>query len=444
MSVVDKLENQVEQFRSQPSPAVEERAAGEQGAILESGRTVGDVLELLVELRDVTVSLWENDQFARFPNGLTKNLNNQIQQVLNACSHYGQNQNQAADLETRVDQLHAFLWQNNLLDRPEELPGYERKVERLESLRRRGREILDELESGLAEREELAALREEADNLKDHIGEVAEWASSTKDELGEQETNAQQRVQEIQEHASEAERVENSAQETLTRAKDSADEISAREKEIRAFFEEIESAQADLDQIKEEARSTVDENSEETRELIERNRELTERVKDQLQRATGASLFKEFDRRKEALEKSKWVWAAVSVLSLVGSVIWGVYLAGSAGDPDTIFFVKLGATVPLLAVVVFSLTQYGRERRAEAAYAFKSALSLSLVPYKELVEELETGDQDPEYAKFLTRTINQIYEAPEVVSKPTKENDDLISLGAVQKLTRIMERLVNR
>lgn len=433
MSVSEELQERIEKLQKQPTSGVEERAEGEEGAILESGRTVGDLLELLVELRDITVDVWENDELERLPQGLKQNLSGQIQRLVDACQHYAQNQNQAQDLETRVDQLHSFLWQNNLIDRPKELPGYERKNKRLESLKRKGRRIIKELEQGLENREQLEALREQAESLKQQASKVAQEIQETRAELAEKEGEAQQNLQQIRTHSEEVSRVEEQAEKTLTRAKNSADEVGTLETDIKAFFEDIEEAREELDQIKED-----------TRALVDRNEDLEQQVKDQLQRATGAALFQEFDKRRDALGTAKWVWAALSLLSLVGTVIWGVVLADSAADPDAVFFVKLGATVPLLAVVVFCLSQYGRERRAEEEYAFKSALSLSLVPYKELVEDLETSQKDAEYAKFLTRTIGQIYESPRLSSKLGSSDDELISLGAVKKVTEIVEKVVNR
>lgn len=433
MAVSDDLQERIEHLQNQPTSGVEERAEGEEGAILESGRTVGDLLDLLVELRDVTVSVWENDELERLPHGLKQNLSGQVQRLVDACQHYAQKQNQAQDLETRVDQLHAFLWQNNLIDRPKELSGYERKYNRLESLKRKSRRIIKELQQGLENREHIEALREEAEHLKKQASDVAQKIQETLDELAEKEGEAQEKLQQIRTSSEEVSRVEQQAEKTLSRAKNSADEVGTKEKEITTFFEEIQDARTELDQIKED-----------TRALVERNEDLEQQVEDQLQRATGAALFQEFDKRRTVLGTAKWIWAGFSVLSLVGTVVWSVFLANSAADPDAVFYVKLGGTVPLLAVVVFCLSQYGRERRAEEEYAFKSALSLSLVPYKELVEDLETSQQDAEYAKFLTRTIGQIYESPRLSSKLASSDDEFVSLGAVKKVTEIVERVVNR
>jgi len=92
---------------------------------------------------------------------------------------------------------------------------------------------------------------------------------------------------------------------------------------------------------------------------------------------------------------------------------------------------------------VFCLSQYGRERRAEEEYAFKSALSLSLVPYKDLIEGLQTENADPEYAKFLTTTISQIYTPPRL-AKEGGTGGEKSTLKVIEKITEFAETIVNR
>lgn len=444
MSVSDELQERIEQLQKQPSSGVEKRGESEAGEILESGRTVEELIVLLTELRDVVVSCWDNDELERLPAGLRQNLKNQLQKVLNASQHYANQQNQAQDLEQRVDQLHAILWQNNLIDRPEKLPGFERKNKQLEALKQKAREIVNELESGLTERNAIVQLREEADELKKQIAEIAEKVKLHREDTAEWASEADETLRQTKQHETAAQQAKETAEGALERAKNSADEASAQAKQVKAFVGEIEDARSTMKMIERTAQSTVEANDETTQELIETNKELEQQVKDQLQRATGGSLFKEFNRRKKEISVAKWIWGGLTVATLVFAIFWGVELAGSAADLDTAFFVKLGATLPLLIVVVFCLRQYGRERQAEEEYAFKSALSLSLVPYKKLVEDLETGEKDAEYAKFLTKTIGQIYEPPTRPDKPDSSDDELVSLSAVRKITELIEKVMGQ
>lgn len=180
-----------------------------------------------------------------------------------------------------------------------------------------------------------------------------------------------------------------------------------------------------------------------TAEIVGQNESLQGQIELQLQKATGASLFHSFETRRKALSTAKWIWAGISVGALAATVVWSIYLAASASALDTAFFVRLGGTFPVLAMVVFCLSQYGRERRAEEEYAFKSALSLSLVPYKDLIEGLDGKDADPEYAKFLTTTIAQIYAAPRL-TKDAASGGEKSALRMIERINALVETVVNR
>lgn len=108
------------------------------------------------------------------------------------------------------------------------------------------------------------------------------------------------------------------------------------------------------------------------------------------------------------------------------------------------FFVRLAGTLPILVLVVFCLQQYGRERRAEEEYAFKSAISLSLVPYKDLIERVIGLETDPEYSKFLTDTIRQIYNPPRLNKEAGSKSEDTKLLKGIQLLTDFADKLVDR
>lgn len=73
-------------------------------------------------------------------------------------------------------------------------------------------------------------------------------------------------------------------------------------------------------------------------------------------------------------------------------------------------------SLPLLFALIFCATQYSRERRLEEEYAFKSNISISLEPYKNLVEKL-VGSDPTEKAKFTAFIIDSI---SKVFTSPTK------------------------
>ena len=55
---------------------------------------------------------------------------------------------------------------------------------------------------------------------------------------------------------------------------------------------------------------------------------------------------------------------------------------------DTIFYLTISMALPLIYATPFFNLQYSRERRLAEEYASKSNISISLIPYKDLVEKL--------------------------------------------------------
>jgi hypothetical protein len=64
------------------------------------------------------------------------------------------------------------------------------------------------------------------------------------------------------------------------------------------------------------------------------------------------------------------------------------------------FYLKLSLSLPLIYAITFCTVQYSRERKLEEEYAFKSNISVSLDPYRELVEKLVDKQQPQDREKF--------------------------------------------
>jgi len=72
-------------------------------------------------------------------------------------------------------------------------------------------------------------------------------------------------------------------------------------------------------------------------------------------------------------------------------------------------------SLPLIYAIVFCSTQYTRERKLEEEYAFKSNISISLIPYQELVEKLVAKGKPEDNEKFTTfiiDSINKVFTSP--------------------------------
>ena len=95
--------------------------------------------------------------------------------------------------------------------------------------------------------------------------------------------------------------------------------------------------------------------------------------------------------------------------------VWIAHEAQFYKANDFAFWVKLSLTVPLGFAITFCTVQYSRERRLEEEYAFKSSVSVSLNPYRDLIHSMlekdGTNDQK-KYTDFVIDSVTNVFTPP--------------------------------
>ncbi len=440
----DELPKELALLKSAPLKEALERATRDSEVPLNSGRSTLRSLDLISELSAAIEDAWTNDEFEAVPTEIRNNLLAALKRLNARVPAYANGQVGAQELDNEIDGVHLLLWNSNTLDRTIGEKLLKEKNQQLERLREQSRKALRQLDEGL---EVVGKLKEATAFVQSQVAETREAAEDSANLLAETtrvRSESAQSHSEIATAAAEAKRLEAEVSETLTRARSSENEVGALGEKVRLFFDEIGAEQTKLERLysgSDERVSTLEDRS---RAVVDRHENLQGSVEEQLQKATGASLFHAFHERRTQITKAKWVWATISIASLVLTVGWSILLAQAASSLDTVFFVRLAGTLPVLAMVVFCLSQYGRERRSEEDYAFKAALSLSLVPYRELVESLEAAGADTEHAKFLVKTIGQIYDPPALAKEAAQKGADKSVLKGIEAVSDIIEKVVNR
>lgn len=156
-----------------------------------------------------------------------------------------------------------------------------------------------------------------------------------------------------------------------------------------------------------------------TDKAFKKNDDLTAQIKEQLQKATGISLFHTFQKRKEDLEKTQKGWllgVIVSILTLIGISIW-VMLSLQTIPTNTPIdwfndvILKFTLSSPAIYMLCFFTDRYAKTRRLVEEYAFKSTISLALKPYFDLIKGLD-GDEEEKDKNFLIAVIGNIFTTP--------------------------------
>jgi len=202
-----------------------------------------------------------------------------------------------------------------------------------------------------------------------------------------------------------------------------------------------------IDITGQKANETVEKNNSKTVELTLELENLEDKIKESILRATGHSLFHSFQTRQETLAATKGFWIkAIGVLILisVGFSIW-LGLSAAAQGINAAFYVKLSLSIPMAFAIGFCAVQYSRERRLEEEYAIRSNISISLVPYKELVEKLVDKTKDAErerYASFIIESVNKVFASPTDKIWQTTEKDSGNMDRSVKRIVSLLKPLI--
>ena len=223
--------------------------------------------------------------------------------------------------------------------------------------------------------------------------------------------------------------------------------------QITAFYGEIEAhrsqmteagkaTQLHLAELGKSSEQSVTDLRERTDKVVSTNESLIDQIKDHLRKAIGASLFTAFDTRRRRISIASWVWAGL-LLASVGGTIWFAFwfvehlTALAEKDKSTIqwalVYARLVIVAPLAFLIAFTAKRYSSERRAEEEWAFKSAISISLDPFRDLIARMKKEGHE---TAFVERLVSEIFDNPAkrlYAAPPDKEEKEgLDILGLVK------------
>ena len=168
--------------------------------------------------------------------------------------------------------------------------------------------------------------------------------------------------------------------------------------------------------------------------------ERNEYLNDLIGREVGASLFETFKQRKKELEPSVsfWKWSVPTMA--VATIAWIFFLFGN-GDISNmtleLFGINTLKTIPALFLLLFSISQYSKERHFQEEYAFKSAVALTVNAYADQLNEAANKD------KLIMESVAEIYKTP-IEPPKTKDKESKAAVETAKGLADVAKGLVNR
>jgi len=276
--------------------------------------------------------------------------------------------------------------------------------------------------------EEMEAKKSELDSLLDAARRS-----------NEQTTNA---LNDAKNKLNEVAGIENQVNQKLQEVEQSHSNIVQKEEEAKNKLEAISQIHSDAESKK----SEVEELKSETEELLQRNNKQSEKINDLLQKASAGSLFNSFNVRKQEFESATKFWQSMIGLSIVILIFGASCVAWSAqkvGISSYTFLLKFSISLPVIYWLIFSTHQYTKNKRLEEEYAFKSAISLSLEAYRDLIKRESGESTKEEVVPFITKAVEKIFSSPSIVisKHPHKEDED-IATSVLDKMQKFADTII--
>lgn len=260
------------------------------------------------------------------------------------------------------------------------------------------------------------------------------FANSKKKEMGEIESllpTAREHINELNEIHNRSAALEEKISSTLSKSEEKKESVYDLRNEIKELLSELnrlaqkskentESQQRSHEEMAKQFRSNL--------ELVESKQEYfkerNEYLDDLIGREVGASLFETFKQRKKELISSIGFWKWSVPITSVVAVLWIFFLFGN-GDLSSLswqaIFVNSLKALPAVGLLLFSITQYAKERNFQEEYAFKSAVALTVNSYADQLSDDSNKD------KLIMQSVSQIYRSPVYHKLKSKEDSDSLA-----------------
>jgi predicted nucleic acid-binding Zn-ribbon protein len=393
-------------------------------------------------VRSILMDAIEKRKLIQLPITVQKVLLAQLEAIAKSLTGLTGGADEVVNLVDRIEQLNTATWQYGLHNLSEEVLGYQTKINQLKSQELEAGKVKEELERALKRKKELEGFLEEA---KKSV-ETLQSRVTTSDEQSKKITEGLTHTTEIEQKAgallATVQQNETTTTQLLANTKNSNAEVTGIETRIKDFFGQIDEYRNKIAATSESAEKAMQQNKAETDTLISTLKDLEDKIKDQIARATGFSLFHSFQTRQEAIARSKKFWGRALAVVVCISVGWSFFLFFETTNLDTIFYLKLSMAIPLIYAITFCNLQYSRERRLEEEYAFKSNISISLVPYKDLVEKLINKDNPVEiekFASFIIESVSKVFTSPNEKVFDSETRDRGVTPRSIKQLAPLID-----
>ncbi|HLP50043.1 MAG TPA: hypothetical protein VK154_04120 [Chitinophagales bacterium] len=206
-------------------------------------------------------------------------------------------------------------------------------------------------------------------------------------------------------------------------AKQIEEDLETKKLKVTAFYNNIEEYETQISDntdglnsyiadTKNKFQLWIEEKNINTQAIVDKNTGLQTEINTILQGATAGKLYEAFKQRQKDIEDNLQYWLG-GVIATAGFAVAlaAIYLYnGEIGWNSKLIFKVLSA-IPFIALEFFLVKQYNERKDLVEQYAFKAAISLSFLSYREVMDA-ESKRTDNKSLDFVIETVRKIYEPP--------------------------------
>jgi len=367
--------------------------------------------------RDLLLDLAQRNVISQIPLTIQKQINSDVQDLSKFFTELSTGTDTVVNIVNTTEALFTFIWENRLANLSDEYISYKTKENNLKRLETEAHKLRENLNKNLSLQEELHTLVGEAKKTKEEIDKKREVTEENAKAIQQNLENTNTISQTSSAKLTSITENEATIRSLEATSKASNTEITSLRTNIKVFFDEITQFKTDISDTKTKAEKSNEDGKKEVADFLKKYKDsfdaasstfteetnlekerrsntldqnekrlsgLISQMGDQLAKATGHTLFHAFEARRRLLVKSKWAWARIVYILFGCTGVWGLIIVFALvnNDPPTLLYLKFALSIPIAGGVWFALLQYSKERRLEEEYAYRSSISISLVPYR--------------------------------------------------------------
>lgn len=369
----------------------------------------------LLEIIDLLWESIENGSFEKLPFAQRQAINTHLNNLTRSSGNINQ-------VIQNYNSLSYVIYNSRLHEITAKEESFEEKVNEINSLRRRYKKLLRDVD-------DIESIKESIDVIKSSVDNNSESIFSTNN-----------RVEELK---GKLENDEKELSKSIKSISDAEQDIENRKKEILAFASNIKENEQKLNKILSE---TAEQIENDFAEKSNRAKELITEAENALELKQTEGIAAAYSSRLKKIAGSKykrnWLYGAAAFVVftlffgylLTGGKLWG--LGFERTENIGLIIGRIAVSAIGISGAVFCAQRYVQLVNLEEDYEYKVVLTKSILAFARKIKEIDEG----KVAEYLTQVLNQLHQDP-LRERKSKSNDgNKLSVDQIDRIAGVLQK----